>query len=97
MAVTQRLLTLNDCTSIETKQLTVTTWCVDGVPSNNRMINYMVYPKMVTIKARVKLEKGTEMLIRLVGNRLRVASFEVMPVQTVVFWIVTSYSLVYGH
>lgn len=90
MAVTQRHLALNDCTSVETKQLTVTTGCVDGAPSNKKIINYMVYRKMVTIKARVKflvyssvplLEMGTKMLIRLVGNRLRVVSFEVMNVR----------------
>lgn len=90
MAVTQRPLTLNDCNSVETKQLTVTTGCVGGAPSNNRIINYMVYPKMVTIKATVKflvysyvplLKKGTKMLIRLVGNRLRVVSFEVMTIR----------------
>jgi hypothetical protein len=55
MAITQRLLTLYVCISIETKQLTIITWCVDGVPSNNRMINYMVCPKMVTIKAKSKV------------------------------------------
>jgi hypothetical protein len=56
---------------------TVTTWCVDGVPSNNRMINYIVYPEIMAINARVKflvyssvplLEKGTKMVIRMVGN-----------------------------